>query len=76
MLRFMIGPYAMAADLTKMYNLFLLIPDHWNLQRILFKENLSPDAVTKQACVTTLIYGVKSVAGQIEFAFKEIADKV
>ena len=59
----MIGPYAMAADLTKMYNLFSLIPDHWNLQRILFKENLNPDAVTKQACVTTLIYGVKSVAG-------------
>ena len=76
MLRFMIGPYAMAADLTKMYNQFSLVPDHWNLQRILFKENLNPDAVTKQACVTTLIYGVKSVAGQTEFAFEEIADKV
>ena len=40
MLRFLIGKYALAADLTKMYNQFSLLPDRWNLQRILFfQEN-------------------------------------
>ena len=75
-LRFLIGRYALAADLTKMYNQFLLKPDQWNLQRVLFRENLNPNAPIKQACVTTLIYGVKSVSGQTEHAFKEIADQI
>ena len=75
-LRFFIGQVGMAADLTKMYNQFDLVPDQWNLQRILFKKDLDPDAPVQQACVTTLIYGVKSVAGQTEHAFKEIAEHV
>ena len=75
-LRFLIGPNAMAADLTKMYNQFTLLPKQWNLQRILFKKDLNPDAPTQQACVTTLIYGVKSVAGQTEYAFEQIAESV
>ena len=76
MLRFLIGPYAMAADLTKMYNQFSLLPDQWNLQRILLKKDLNPDAPTRHACVTSLIYGVKSVAGQTEYAFEKIAECV
>ena len=75
-LRFFIGPVALAADLTKMYNQFALRPNQWNLQRIMFKKDLDPDAPIQQACVTTLIYGVKSVAGQTEHAFKEIAEHV
>ena len=36
-LRFMIGPYAFVADLSKMYNQFSLVPDNWNLQRLLIR---------------------------------------
>ena len=73
-LRFFIGSVALAADFTKMYNQFSLTSDQWNLQRILIKAGLDPDAPVLQAVVTTLIYGVKSVAGQTEYTFKEIAD--
>jgi hypothetical protein len=75
-LRFFIGPVALAADLTKMYNQFGLVPDQWNLQRILFKKDLNPDSPVQQAIVTTLIYGVKSVAGQTEHTFKDVAEHV
>ena len=75
-LRFLIGRYALAADLTKMYNQFSLQPAQWNLQRILYKKDLNPSAPVQQACVTTLIYGVKSVAGQTEHAFEEIAEQI
>ena len=37
-LRFLIGPIAFAADLTKMYNQFNLKPEQWNLQKLLFRE--------------------------------------
>ena len=76
MLRFLIAPVGIAADLKKMYNQFALRPEHWNLQNILLKEGLNPDAPTRRACVTSLIYGVKSVSGQTEYAFKEIAETV
>ena len=75
-LRFLIGPFALAADLTKMYNQFSLLPGQWNLQRILFRKDLNPEAPVQHACVTTLIYGVKSVSGQTEYAFQEIANYV
>ena len=75
-LRFFIGNVALAADFTKMYNQFSLLPEQWNLQRILFKEDLDPSAPVQEACVTTLIYGVKSVSGQTEYTFKEVAEHV
>ena len=75
-LRFIVGRYALSADLTKMYNQFSLRSDQWNLQRILFRQDLDPKAPVRQACVTTLIYGVKSVSGQTEHAFEEIANHI
>ena len=75
-LRFFMGKVALAADFTKMYNQFALLPDQWNLQRILFKQDLDPSAPVQEACVTTLIYGVKSVAGQTEHTFKEVAGHI
>ena len=51
-----------------------LIPEHWNLQRILWKENLDPEADTNEAVVVTLIYGVKSSSCQSEVAMEMLAE--
>ena len=67
-LRFFIGPVALAADLSKMYNQFKLLPDQWNLQRIMLKDGLNPESPVRHAVISALIYGVKSVAGQTEHA--------
>ena len=75
-LRFFIGPVALAGDLTKMYNQFKLLPEQWNLQRILLKDDLNPDSPVRHAVVNTLIYGVKSVAGQTEHALEDIGNHV
>ena len=75
-LRFTIGPYALVADLSKMYNQFNLIPEYWNLQRVLIKDDIDPASPVREACVTTAIYGVKSSAGQTEYGLKEIAKHV
>ena len=75
-LRFMIGPYALVADLSKMYNQFNLMPEYWNLQRVLIKDDIDPTSPVREACVTTAIYGVKSSAGQTEYGLKEIAKHV
>ena len=75
-LRFMIGLYALVADLTKMYNQFSLVEEYWNLQRVLIKDDLDPESPVRQACVTTAIYGVKSSSGQTEHGMKEIAKHV
>ena len=75
-LRFMIGSCALVADLTKMYNQFHLEPEYWNLQRILFKEGLDPQAPVQQAVVSTLIYGVKSTSCQSETGLDDIGDHV
>ena len=75
-LRFMIGKFALVADISKMYNQFSLIPEFWNLQRVLIWDDLNPDIPVRQACVTTAIYGVKSSAGQTEYGLREIAEHV
>ena len=73
-LRFMIGPFALIADISKMYNQFSLLPEYWNLQRIMIKDNLDPQAPVQHACVTTAIYGVKSSSGQTEHGLREVAN--
>ena len=75
-LRFMIGSCALVADLTKMYNQFQLAPEFWNLQRILFKKDLNPQAPVQHAVVSTLIYGVKSTSCQSETGLDNIAEHV
>ena len=59
-----------------MYNQFNLVENHWNLQRILFKQGLDPQAPVQEGVVTTLIYGVKSTSCQTETGLDNIADHV
>ena len=75
-LRFTIAPHALIADISKMYNQFSLLPEFWNLQRVMIKEDLNPDAPVKNACVTTAIYGVKSSSKQSEYGLDEVAVSV
>ena len=73
LLRFVLLDHAVAADITKMYNMFNLDPEYWNLQRVVFKDDLNPNNEVLDAVITTLIYGVSSVSGQTEEGCKQIA---
>ena len=73
-LKFVLLKHAVAADLTKMYNMFNLLPNFWNLQRIVLKEDLDPNGEVIDAVITTLIYGVSSVSCQTEVTCVKIAD--
>ena len=75
-LGFLIGNVAYSADLSKMYNQFKLVPEQWNLQRLLLRDDLNPEAPVRHAVVSTLIYGVKSSSGQSEHALEDMADIV
>ena len=74
LVRFTMGRVGMAGDLHQFYNVCKLIPEHWNLQRILWKANLDPEADTNEAVVVTLIYGVKSSSCQSEVAMEMLAE--
>ena len=59
-----------------MYNQFNLLPECWNLQRVLIKEDLNREGPIENAVVTTTIYGVKSTSEHTEHGLREIADHV
>ena len=46
------------------------------MQRILWIDDLDPDGEVLEAVIVTLIYGVKSVSAQTEFALAELAKLV
>ena len=73
LLRFVMFKHAVAADITKMYNMFNLVSKYWNLQRIVMKKDLDPNGDVIDAVITTLIYGVSSVSCQTEEASAKIA---
>ena len=64
MLRFKIGLHAVTGDLSQFYNSCKLVPQQLNLQRVLYREELDPDASVLEFVITTLIYGVKCVSAQ------------
>ena len=61
LLRFTLGPAAIAGDLRQFYPSINLNPSQWNLQRVLWRENLDLDADIIELIITVLIYGVRSV---------------
>ena len=76
LLRFIIGRCGITGDLQQFYNACKLNAQQWNLQRFLWVENLDPKGEVLEAVLTTLIYGVKSVSAQSEFALKQLADHI
>ena len=75
-LRFQIGCEAMQGDLKQFYASIKLISDQWNLQRVLLRDNLDPDAEVKEAVIKTLIWGIKCVSAQTETAIIKLAEAV
>ena len=50
--------------------------DQWNLQRLLYREDLDPNNPIIEYIITTLIYGVKSVSCQSEYALSLLAEHI
>ena len=76
LLRFVTGAHAISGDLRQFYNAFKLEKEQWNLQRILWIEDLNPNGEVLEAVIKTLIYGVKSVSAQTEFALEKLSEMV
>ena len=75
-LGFKVGRVAVTGDLQQFYNSFKLLPQQWNLQRFLFKENLESAAPVAEGVIKTLIYGVTSVSAQSECGKKKLGNLV
>ena len=74
LIRFRIGPYAFAADVSMAYNCVSLHPEHLRYHKYLWVEELNPDGEIVEMVVLTLIYGVKSAGNQTMVAFKVVAE--
>ena len=75
-LRFRAGRFGLTCDLQQFYNSCKLVPTQWNLQRFLYRKDMDINNPVLEGCIMTLIYGVKSVSAQSEYAIKLLADLV
>ena len=73
-MRFQVGAVAVQGDLKQFYASIKLVVNQWNLQRVLFRENLDPTNEVLEAVIKTLIWGVKSVSGQSEASVIQLAE--
>ena len=76
LLRFTLGSAAIAGDLRQFYPSINLNPSQWNLQRVLWRENLDLDAEIIELIITVLIYGVRSVSALSEKAVLMLAEHI
>ena len=72
-LRFEVGAVALQGDLKQFYASIKLVTSQWNLQRILYRDQLDPDGEIVEAVIKTLIWGVKSVSAQSECSIIKLA---
>ena len=68
LLRFPVGEAACTGDLKQFYPSINLHPCQWNLQWVLWRENMDVDALILEIIITLLIYGVRSVSALSEKA--------
>ena len=76
MLRFMVGRAACQGDLRQFYASIKLVTEHWNLQRVLFRNEMDPDGEIMEGIIKTLIWGIKCVSAQSECSIIKIAEAV
>ena len=67
---FALRQVALVGDISKFYNSFNLHPNDYNLQLLLWQDNLDPDGELTCYVIRTLIYGIRSVARQSEIALE------
>ena len=75
-LRFQVGRAAVQGDLKQFYASIKLVPEQWNLQRVLFRPDLDPKLDVVEVVIKTLIWGVKCVSGQSECSIIKLAEYV
>ena len=75
-LRFLVGSEACCGDLKQFYTSIGLHPSQWNLQRVLWKEEMNIDAPVLELVIISLIFGVRSVSALSETAVLRLADHV
>ena len=73
LLRWEIGPEALCGDLKAFYPSIALDESQWNLQRVLWKENMDIDAETQELIIITLIFGIRAVSALSEQAIIKLA---
>ena len=56
---FSIGLFAVTGDLSQFYYSFMLLPEQWNLQRFLWRQDLDPCNPVMEGIIGALIYGIK-----------------
>ena len=72
-LRFRCNITAVHTDVTKMYNVIKLKPEHWTYQRYKWHKTLDPNEPPEEKFVTTAIYGVTSSGNQAQVGLRETA---
>ena len=75
-LRFQLGPVACNGDLKQFYTSIALDESQWNLQRVLWRENMDMDAETEEIVIVSLIFGVRSMSALSERAVLNLAEHV
>ena len=76
LLRFQLGPVAFSGDLKQFYTSIALEESQWNLQRVLWRENMDTEAETEEIVIVSLIFGVRSVSALSVRAVLNLADHV
>ena len=72
LLRWRIGPKGYNCDLSKFYPSLRIEEKHWHLQRMLFTPSMKASEAPKEFIITSLIFGIASVAAQTEEAITKI----
>ena len=73
MLDWQMGVSAICGDISQFYPTIKLVPEHWQYQRILLRENLDPDGKLLEAVLVKLGFGIQSVSAQSEETVRRIA---
>ena len=73
LLRFTVGSVACCGDLKQFYTSIQLDKSQWNLQRVLWLENMNIDSEPVELVIVSLIFGVRSVSALSERAVLDLA---
>ena len=76
LLRFSVNGVGFSGDLKQFYPSIALDKSQWNLQRVLWKENMSPDAPVEEWLIISLIFGVRVVSALTEKSMDIVGEDV
>ena len=74
LLRFQVNKVAFTGDLKQFYPSIGLHSSQWNLQRVLWRENMSFDSPIEEIVILVLIFGVRAVSALSEKALLMLAE--